>query len=169
MRATYPVFGACFLMASLAVTASAAAQEGTIQPIAPGVWFREGEMGSGHCNNVIIEMTDHLIVVDANYPSGARALLGEVTKVSPKPIRYVIDTHHHADHAYGNPLFTRAGAVTIGHFGVIEEMKRYEPRFWRGVAGNLTRRVERRLRTSPRLAEELEQIVAQHPYQPPPR
>src|SRR6516165_12680522 len=91
-------------------------------------------MASGHCNNIIIEMDDYLIVVAANYPSGARALLGDIPKLSSKPIRYVIDTHHHADHAYGNPLFTRRGAVTIGHVGVIEEMKRYEPRFWQGVA-----------------------------------
>jgi glyoxylase-like metal-dependent hydrolase (beta-lactamase superfamily II) len=80
-------------------------------------------------------MNDYLIVVDANYPSGARALLADVPKLSSKPIRYVIDTHHHADHAYGNPLFTRRGAVTIGHVGVVAEMKRYEPRFWQGVAG----------------------------------
>jgi glyoxylase-like metal-dependent hydrolase (beta-lactamase superfamily II) len=121
-------------MAALAMTVSAAAQEGAIQQIAHGVWFREGEMASGHCNNIIIEMNDYLIIVDANYPSGARALLGDVPKLSSKPIRYVIDTHHHADHAYGNPVFTRQGAVTIGHIGVVEEMRRYEPRFWQGVA-----------------------------------
>ena len=45
----------------------------TIKRIAPGVYFREGDLEQGHCNNVIIEMKDYLIVVDANYPSGARA------------------------------------------------------------------------------------------------
>jgi glyoxylase-like metal-dependent hydrolase (beta-lactamase superfamily II) len=112
----------------------AAAQPGAITQIAPGVWFREGEMATGHCNNVVIEMNDYLIVVDANYPSGARALLADVPKLSSKPIKYVVDTHHHADHAYGNALFTAKGAITIGHVGMVEEMKRYEPKFWQGVA-----------------------------------
>jgi cyclase len=132
MRSTHLFLVSWLLLAGPAVTSHA--QQGTIKEIAAGVWFREGEMGTGHCNNVIIEMNDYLIVVDANYPSGARALLADVPKVSAKPIKYVIDTHHHADHAYGNPLFTRIGAVTIGHIGVIEEMNRYEPRFWQGVA-----------------------------------
>ena len=44
----------------------------TVRLIAPGVWFREGDMDQGHCNNVIIEMKEYLIVVDANFPSGAR-------------------------------------------------------------------------------------------------
>ena len=132
MRSAHLLLGSWLVLAGMAVTAHA--QQGTLKEIAPGVWFREGEMGTGHCNNVIVEMNDYLIVVDANYPSGARRLLADVPKVSAKPIKYVIDTHHHADHAYGNPLFTRIGAVTIGHIGVIEEMNRYEPKFWLGVA-----------------------------------
>ena len=43
----------------------------TVQQIVPGVWFREGDLQNlGHCNNIIIEMKDYLIVVDANFPSG---------------------------------------------------------------------------------------------------
>jgi hypothetical protein len=37
----------------------------TVRRIAPGVWFREGDLDQGHCNNVIIEMKDYVIVVDA--------------------------------------------------------------------------------------------------------
>ena len=44
--------------------------------IVPGVWFREGDLENlGHSNNTIIEMKDYLIVVDANFPSGARLIL----------------------------------------------------------------------------------------------
>jgi glyoxylase-like metal-dependent hydrolase (beta-lactamase superfamily II) len=132
MKSTNLLLGIWLVLAGL--TATAGAQQGTLKEIAPGVWFREGEMGSGHCNNVIIEMTDYLIIVDANYPSGARAVLEDVKKISSKPIKYVVDTHHHPDHAYGNSLFTRAGAITIGHTGVIEEMSRFEPKSWQGVA-----------------------------------
>ncbi len=107
----------------------------TVQRIAPGVWFREGDIKNlGHCNNVIIEMKDYLIVVDANFPSGARAVMADAKRVSPKPVRYVFDTHHHGDHTYGNALWTGAGATTLAYRGVAEEMRRYEPARWQEAA-----------------------------------
>ena len=111
------------------------AQPNTLKKIADGVWFREGDIEhAGHCNNAIIEMKDHLIIVDANFPSGARAVLEDAKKVSSKPVKYVFDTHHHGDHSYGNAVWTQMGAVTIAYAGVAEEMKRYEPKRWQGAA-----------------------------------
>jgi len=107
----------------------------TIQPVAPGVWFREGDLKNlGHCNNIIIEMKDYLIVVDANFPSGARATMADVKRVSSKPVKYVFDTHHHGDHSYGNAVWTDAGATTLAYVGVAQEMKRYEPARWQQAA-----------------------------------
>src|SRR6266545_1497187 len=103
----------------------------TTQQIVPGVWFREGDLKNlGHCNNIIIEMKDYLIVVDANFPSGARAAMADAKRVSSKPVKYVFDTHHHGDHSYGNAVWTDAGATTLAYKGVAEEMKRYEPKRW---------------------------------------
>jgi len=79
-------------------------------------------------------MKDYLIVVDANFPSGARLALAAAKQVSNKPIKYVFDTHHHGDHAYGNPIWTQAGATTLAYKGVVEEMKRYEPARWQATA-----------------------------------
>lgn len=111
------------------------AQPGTLKQIVPGVWFREGEIKElGYCNNVIIEMKDYLVVVDANFPGGARRVLDDARKVSSKPVKYVFDTHHHGDHVYGNAVWTKMGAVTIAHAGVAEEMKRYEPKAWQATA-----------------------------------
>ncbi len=110
------------------------AQSDRLKEIVPGVWFREGEREQGHCNNVIIEMNDYLIVVDANFPSGARVTLADAKAVSSKPVRYVFDTHHHGDHLYGNPIWTKVGAITLAYHGVVEEMKRYEPQGWRDAA-----------------------------------
>jgi cyclase len=106
---------------------------GTIKEYAPGVWFREGG-GNGICNTIIIEMKDYLIVVDAPYPSGAKAVIAEAKKLSPKPIKYVIDTHDHPDHSYGNHLFTEIGATTIAYVGAYEAMQRYEPARWQEVS-----------------------------------
>lgn len=111
------------------------AQPNTVKLIAPGVWFREGDIEhEGHCNNAIIEMKDYLIIVDANFPSGARAVLADAKKVSSKPVKYVFDTHHHGDHSYGNAVWTQMGAVTIAYQGVADEMKRYEPKRWQETA-----------------------------------
>jgi glyoxylase-like metal-dependent hydrolase (beta-lactamase superfamily II) len=106
------------------------ATPGTVRIVVPGVWFLEGDMDLGHCNNVVIEMKDYLIVVDANYPSGARVAMADVRRISSKPVKYVFDTHHHADHIYGNILWTQAGATTIAFKEVAEELKRFEPARW---------------------------------------
>lgn len=99
---------------------------------APGVWMREGDLKTyGHCNNAIIEMKDYLVVVDSNFPSGAELIMAAAKKLAPKkPVKYVLLTHHHGDHAYGNAVWTKAGAITVAHQGVLDEMKRYEPKRW---------------------------------------
>lgn len=123
------------LFAALSVAPLLLPQPGTLKEIVPGVWFREGDIKElGHCNNVIIEMRDYLIVIDANFPSGARLVLADAKKVSKKPVKYVFDTHHHGDHAYGNPVWTKLGAVTFAYAGVVEEMNRYEPAGWQSAA-----------------------------------
>jgi cyclase len=96
------------------------AQPNSVKQIAPGVWFREGDLQQGHCNNTIIEMKDYLIVVDANFPSGARLVLEDAKKVSSKPVKFVFDT--------------QMGAVTIAYQGVADELKRYEPARWQSTS-----------------------------------
>jgi glyoxylase-like metal-dependent hydrolase (beta-lactamase superfamily II) len=100
--------------------------------ITRGVWFLTGD-SNGYSNTVVIEMRDYLIVVDANYPGRAKELLGITKQLSPKPVRYVFDTHAHGDHAYGNSVWTAAGATTVAFQGVIDEMNRWEPTRWRNA------------------------------------
>ena len=70
----------------------------TAEAVAEGVWFLAGQ--SHH--SVLIEFSDHLMVVEA--PNEARALAVE-TKAAElfpdKPIRYLVNTHHHFDHSGG--------------------------------------------------------------------
>src|SRR6476620_344329 len=106
----------------------------TVRIVAPGVWFRECDMSQRRCNNTIIEMKDYLIVVDANFPSGARGAMADAKRVSTKPVKYVFDTHHHGDHLYGNSLWTQAGATSLSFAAVAQEIKRLEPARWADTA-----------------------------------
>jgi cyclase len=108
----------------------AEAQTAPPQKIADGVWFLLGDASKGYCNNIVIEMKDYLIVVDANYPGRAKELVTQIKELSPKPVRYVFDTHAHRDHSYGNIIWTNAGATTLAYKGVLDEMNRYEPKRW---------------------------------------
>ena len=71
----------------------------TADKVAEGVWM----MGGGSHNSVAIEMGDHMLLVEAPlYDGRTLPMLAEVKKLNPaKPIRFVINSHHHFDHAGG--------------------------------------------------------------------
>jgi cyclase len=56
---------------------------------------------------------DYVAVVDANFPRAAKGILTKIKSTIDKPIRYVLNTHYHGDHAYGNSQFVDAGATII--------------------------------------------------------
>jgi glyoxylase-like metal-dependent hydrolase (beta-lactamase superfamily II) len=64
-----------------------------------GVWFLAG----GSHNSVLIEMADHAVLVEAPlYDARTLAVLAKARELLPaKPLRYVINSHHHFDHAGG--------------------------------------------------------------------
>jgi glyoxylase-like metal-dependent hydrolase (beta-lactamase superfamily II) len=83
------------------------------RPIADGVSYLTG--GSHH--SVAIEMTDHVVLVEAPLNEARSiALLDTIAKTYPgKPVRTVINTHHHFDHAGGLRTFVDAGAAVVTH------------------------------------------------------
>jgi glyoxylase-like metal-dependent hydrolase (beta-lactamase superfamily II) len=87
------------------------------------------------CNNGWILFEDYVLVIDANFPAGARQVIGKIRSLTDKPIRFALDTHHHGDHAYGNQVFVENGAVPFAHTGVLEEMKRYETGYYDSKPG----------------------------------
>ena len=124
----------CLAAAFCACLGVAAGQSAAPKLVAPGVWFLEGDAAAGYCNTIVIEMKTYLIVVDGSYPGRVKELLVEIPRLSPKPVKYVFDTHAHGDHAYGNSLWTKAGATTLAYIGVREEMAHYEPQRWQTYA-----------------------------------
>ncbi len=115
------------LMPTLAVQA----QINTVTNLAPDVYFHEGDLkGHGHCNNGWIVFDDYVLVIDGNFPSGAKEIIPKIRALTDKPIRFAFDTHHHGDHAYGNQTWVENGATPVAHAGVIEEMKKYETGYY---------------------------------------
>ncbi len=62
---------------------------------------------------------DGVAVIDTfQDPRPAKALLAEIRKLTPLPIRFVVNTHYHLDHVNGNDVFAAAGATTVAHRNV---------------------------------------------------
>ena len=113
-----------------------ASQLNTVKELAPGVYFHEGDLrGKGHCNNGWVIFDDYVLVLDANFPSGAEEIIPKIKAQTNKPIRFAFDTHHHGDHAYGNQVWADLGAVPVAHENVVAEMRKYETGLFGGKPG----------------------------------
>ena len=93
----------------------------------PGTEIIELETGiyarlhSGLTNAGIIVGDDGVLVIDSlRVPSFARDLIQDVRHITSKPIQYVVDTHSHWDHSWGNEEFPEA--TIIGHDNCYAEM-----------------------------------------------
>jgi phosphoglycerate dehydrogenase-like enzyme/glyoxylase-like metal-dependent hydrolase (beta-lactamase superfamily II) len=114
------------VLAGLLAAATAAAADlpamkfNEVKQVAPGVFFRYSSISAtdktvpfGGSNNIWVVFEDHVLVIDANFPKEAGDVIAAIKKTTDKPIRYVLDTHHHGDHAYGNAVFAGAGAGIV--------------------------------------------------------
>ena len=120
----------CAVVLSVNVLALDESQVGKVQEVAPRVYFHQGDISKGHCNQGWIVFKDFVLVVDGNFPSGVEVVLPKIKAVTKKPIKCVGDTHHHGDHAYGNMKWFEAGAVPVASKGALEEMKKYETGYY---------------------------------------
>jgi len=73
--------------------------------------------GVGHAT-IVVEMRDHLVVVEGPlYEARTAPVVQSIKDKFPnKPIRYVIPTHHHLDHAGGIRAFMATGATIVAPF-----------------------------------------------------
>lgn len=79
--------------------------------LAPGViQFIPSDVAGNVVGNSIAVLTDRDVVFfDATLlPSTARALLKELQQITPKPVRYLVNSHWHPDHSGGNEEFVKA-------------------------------------------------------------
>jgi quinoprotein relay system zinc metallohydrolase 2 len=105
--------------------------------IAPGVFVHQGveedftaANAGGIANLGFVIGRDAVAVIDSG---GSRqegeALLAAIRAKTDLPIRYVIDTHMHPDHCFGNAAFVADGTVFVGHAKLPAAMRRSGPYF----------------------------------------
>ena len=92
-----------------------------VQRVAPDVYALIRKEPPGvmlNANSVVIVNADDVVVVDTGLgPATAKAILSAVRTITPKPVKYVINTHWHDDHILGNQVFreTFKDVQFIGH------------------------------------------------------
>jgi len=81
--------------------------------LADGVWLLTG--GTHH--SVLVEFKDYALVVEAPLnEERSLAVLAEAKKLAPdKPVKYVINTHHHFDHTGGLRTYVAQGITVVMH------------------------------------------------------
>ncbi len=83
------------------------------EKVADGVYYLKG--GTHH--SVAVEFADHVVVIEAPLnEQRSIAVIAEVKKLVPnKPIRYVVNTHHHFDHSGGLRTYVDEGVTIVTH------------------------------------------------------
>jgi glyoxylase-like metal-dependent hydrolase (beta-lactamase superfamily II) len=92
-----------------------------VVPLADGVYavvWRDPLANPVESNCLIIVNEEDVVVVDACFfPSTARRVAAEIRKLTPNPVRYVVNTHWHDDHHNGNQVYRELwpGVEFIAH------------------------------------------------------
>jgi len=124
MRSAWPMSFAGLAAAAFTICVSAQGTdyskiEITADKIAPNLYMLSGSAGldPGHQDAAggrvgVLTGADGILMVDAQYAQLAEKVAAAVRRLSPAPIRFLVNTHIHGDHTGGNPTFGKTG-VTI--------------------------------------------------------
>jgi glyoxylase-like metal-dependent hydrolase (beta-lactamase superfamily II) len=96
------------------VRTAAAAQPINVssQQVSPGIWM----LGGGGYNVTVVEFRDYAVMVEGpNSTAYGEAVIAEAKRLTNKAIRFVVNTHHHFDHAGGLRAFGAEDIVVITH------------------------------------------------------
>jgi glyoxylase-like metal-dependent hydrolase (beta-lactamase superfamily II) len=89
----------------------------TLKPLRGGVHALYGRGG----NVGFLVGPEAVLVVDSQYKDMAPGIVEQIRKITDKPIKFLVNTHHHGDHVGGNETF-RPLSVIIAHDNVRRRM-----------------------------------------------
>ena len=81
------------------------------EKLAETVWMLTGAGG----NLAVSAGEDAVFLVDDQYAPLTEKIAAEIGRISPRPVRFVLNTHWHGDHVGGNEALGKAGAVIVAH------------------------------------------------------
>jgi cyclase len=122
---------AILLAAFTALVGPATAQERQSPPvefkqIAPDIYFFYDFAGS---NSVVLTTPEGVLVIDTlTHPRSGQELVERIRKLTDKPIKWVINSHFHGDHNFGNAPFKAAGATFVGQNDTVAIMEKVFPK-----------------------------------------
>ena len=117
-RLALQALGAALLaLAGFTAQAQAPARPAIATTLVPGTnnvyVFRNGNHQA-----MFVVTPDGVIATDPvayGRPTGGKAYVDEIRKVTDKPIKYLVYSHHHYDHIAGGQAFKDAGAIVVAH------------------------------------------------------
>jgi cyclase len=92
--------------------------EVTSTQLAPNLWMLQGAGG----NLALSAGEDAAFLVDDQYAPMTGKIVAAIAKLTPLPVRFVLNTHWHGDHTGGNENFGKAGALIVAHENVRKRM-----------------------------------------------
>ena len=130
-RVTFTSVGAALL--ATALSSPAQAQQ---QPQRPQIETKKIDgtdnvylFRNGNHQSIFIVTKDGVIATDPvayGRPTGGQQYIDEIKKVSDKPIKYLVYSHHHFDHIAGGKAFKDAGAKIIAHKNATARLKQLQ-------------------------------------------
>jgi len=126
-RLSVTIFVCALALATLAglpkATASPKAEDDfQLVQVADGVYAaiaKSGGLASGNAGFVIGD--DGVVIFDTFFtPAAIEELIGEIQKLTNKPIKYAVNSHYHLDHTGGNQVLAARGIPIIAHDNVMQ-------------------------------------------------
>ena len=132
----------CLLFLALLHCGAALASPFAVEQAAPGIYVHRGEhrdinagYGGDICNIGFIVGSKGVAVVDSGGSPRIGAQLREaIRKVTDLPILYVINTHVHPDHVFGNAAFRKDNPTFVGHENLAASMAQRQEVYLRNQA-----------------------------------
>jgi glyoxylase-like metal-dependent hydrolase (beta-lactamase superfamily II) len=80
-------------------------------------------MLTGYGGNLGVSVgPDAVFVIDDQYAPMSEKITAAIAKLSPKPVKFILNTHWHGDHTGGNENFGKAGSLIVAHENVRKRM-----------------------------------------------